>query len=228
MQRVGDCSKRLGIAGWKDPDPDPDPCDTLQPIQLPSQQTRPLHELLVLVLLHLQLPLPLDADQEHATSPPPDVFTEGLGAAGVGGGEGDFARLLHGQRVERHRRRRWPESVALQCFRLWCKAVEVVDFLCRFLESVQCLVLLSRGLDTLDELGQGLVCIHDDLRLVASLWLEDGLKLLHCRRDRHGLLGGWADGDGPMLRKQGGQDKICSLSAYVSHVGFLCETHDAP
>lgn len=55
-----------------------DPRERLQPVQLPAQQTRPLHELLVLVLLHLQLPLPLDTDQKHAASPPPHVLAESL------------------------------------------------------------------------------------------------------------------------------------------------------
>ena len=90
MQKVGDRSKRRGIDGWKDPDP----CDRLQPIQLPSQQTRPLHELLVLVLLHLKLPLPLDTDQEHAVPPPSNVLAEGLRATGVGSRAGDLVHLL--------------------------------------------------------------------------------------------------------------------------------------
>ena len=114
MQRVGDCSKRRGIDGWKDAIL----CDRLQPVQLPSQQTRPLHELLVLVLLHLEFPLPLDTDQKHAASPPSDVLAEGLGATGVGGGEGDFACLLGRQGVEGYRRRRRPESVTLEGLRL--------------------------------------------------------------------------------------------------------------
>jgi hypothetical protein len=41
---------------------------SLQPIELPPQQPRPLHELLVLVLLHLELPLPLYTNHVHSIS----------------------------------------------------------------------------------------------------------------------------------------------------------------
>lgn len=48
--------------------------------------------------------------------------------------------------------------------------------------------------------------------LVARWRLEDGLKLLHGDCDGHGLLGGRADGDGPVLREEGGENEIYMVS----------------
>lgn len=49
---------------------------SLQPIELPPQQPRPLHELLVLVLLHLELPLPLYTNHVHAISSSGNVLAK--------------------------------------------------------------------------------------------------------------------------------------------------------
>ena len=103
----------------------------------------------------------------------------------------------------------------------------MVDLLGGLLEGIHSLVLVGRGLNTLDEFGQSLVGVHDDLGLVASLRLKDSLELFHGGCDRYGLLSGWADRDRTVLREKRGEDEVCTVSIRT-FVVIWWKTYGAP
>lgn len=142
----------------------------LQAVQLPSQQSRSLHQFLVLVLLHLQLALPLDANQQHATSPPPDVVPECCRSLYPLGRKRDLRYALIEYKWIKRYWRGWRMEVGnLRC-------VEVDALFCWWpIEVVGCLLYEeSLLLHVLVRVNTGVQALYEVAeRLIGSLYRTD-------------------------------------------------------